>query len=172
MRLLSVGAFSLIWIDYAIVGLISLSAIIGLFRGFVREAFSLLSWIVAVGVAVHFSRDFSVYFDSLISLPSARIAASFAVLFLVTLILGGLINFLISELVEKTGLTGTDRLLGLLFGVARGMVVVAVLVMLAGLTPLPEDPWWRESSLIQPFESLAVWLRDLIPDSMAGYLTY
>jgi len=162
----------LIWIDYAILGLIGLSAIIGLFRGLVREAFSLLTWIVAVAVAVHFSRDFASYFDSLISVPSARIAASFAVLFLVTLILGGLINFLLSELVEKTGLTGTDRLLGLLFGVARGMVVIAVLVVLAGLTPLPEDPWWNEASLIQPFESLAVWLRDQIPDSMAGYLTY
>jgi membrane protein required for colicin V production len=162
----------LIWIDYTILGLICLSAIIGLFRGFVREAFSLLTWIVAVAVSVHFSRDFADYFDTLISVPSARIAASFAVLFLITLLLGGLVNFLISELVEKTGLTGTDRLLGLLFGIARGMVVIAVLVVLAGLTPLPEDPWWNEASLIQPFESLAVWLRDQIPDSMAGYLTY
>ncbi|RLA20152.1 MAG: CvpA family protein [Gammaproteobacteria bacterium] len=162
----------MIWIDFAILGLIAISAIIGLFRGFVREAFSLLTWIVAVGVALHFSRDFTVYFDSFISLPSARVAASFVVLFLVTLILGGFISYLIAELVDKTGLTGTDRLLGLLFGIARGMVVIAVLVVLAGLTPLPEDPWWKESSLIQPFESLAVWLRSHIPDSMAGYLTY
>jgi membrane protein required for colicin V production len=162
----------LIWIDYAIIGLISLSAIIGLFRGFVREAFSLLTWIIAVGIAVHFSRDFAPYFESLISLPSARVAASFAALFFVSLILGGLVNYLIAELVEKTGLTGTDRLLGLLFGIARGMVVVSVLVVLAGLTPLPEDPWWNEASLIQPFESLAVWLRELIPGSMAGYLSY
>lgn len=137
-----------------------------------REAFSLLAWIVAVAVAIHFSRDFSTYFTSVISLPSARIAASFIILFLVTLILGGLLNFLLAELVEKTGLSGTDRLLGLLFGIARGAVVIAVLVMLGGLTPLPEDPWWNEAQLIQPFESLAIWLRGFIPDSMAGYLTY
>lgn len=162
----------MIWIDYAILGLIGLSAFIGLFRGFVREAFSLLTWLVACGVALHFSRDFSVYLDTLVSLPSARIALSFAILFFTALILGGLVNYLLTELVEKTGLTGTDRFLGLLFGIGRGMVVVAVLIMLAGLTPLPEDPWWREASLIQPFESLAIWLRDQIPDSMAGYLNY
>ena len=162
----------MIWIDYAILGLIGISLIIGLIRGFVKEAFSLAVWVVAIWVGLNFSREFSGFLASMISLPSARIAAAFAILFLITLIVGGLIGFLLGELVKKTGLTGSDRFAGMLFGIVRGMVVVAVCVMLAGLTPLPEDSWWQESVLIPPFQSLAMWLRDLIPSGVAGYVNY
>ncbi len=162
----------MIWIDYTIVGLILISSVIGLLRGFFREAFSLVIWVAAIWIGLTFSREFSVYFDALISYPSARIATAFAVLFFMTLILGGLISYLLGELVKKTGLTGTDRFVGMFFGIARGMVVVAIIIMLAGLTPLPEDPWWKESTLIPPFQSLAVWLRDHIPSGMAGYVNY
>jgi membrane protein required for colicin V production len=93
-------------------------------------------------------------------------------LFVMTLVLGGLISFLLGVLVNKTGLTGTDRFAGMIFGIVRGMVVVSILVMLAGLTPLPEDSWWKESKLIPPFQSLALWLRDHIPSGLAGYIKY
>ncbi|MEN8259943.1 MAG: CvpA family protein [Pseudomonadota bacterium] len=163
---------SLIWIDYAILGLIFISATIGLMRGFVREAFSLISWVLAVGVGLAFSRDFSRLLESSITYPSARIAAAFAILFFATLILGGLLGYLLTQMVQKTGLTGSDRFAGLIFGIARGLLVVSVLVLLAGLTPLPEDPWWRESVLVEPFQSLADWLRDRLPAGVAGYVNY
>lgn len=162
----------MIWVDYAIIGLILISSVIGLLRGFVREAFSLVIWVVAIWVGLTFSREFSGFLNGMISYPSARIAAAFAVLFFVTLILGALVSDLLSELVKKTGLTGSDRFAGMIFGIARGLVVVSIVVMLAGLTPLPEDSWWRESLLIPPFQSLAVWLRDHIPSGMAGYVNY
>jgi len=162
----------MIWIDYAIVGLIGISLVIGLIRGFVKEAFSLAMWGVAIWVGLNFSREFSGFLVSVVSLPSARIAAAFAILFLITLMLGGLIGLLLGELVKRTGLTGSDRFAGMLFGIIRGMVVVAVCVMLAGLTPLPEDSWWKESVLIPPFQSLAMWLRDQIPSGVAGYVNY
>ncbi len=161
-----------VWIDYAIAGIIAISAVAGLMRGFIKEAFALLTWIVAVWVGMQYSRDLSPILQHTISYPSARIAVAFAILFFATLILGGLINFLLSQLVEKTGLTGSDRLVGMGFGIVRGAVLVAVLVMLAGLTPLPEDPWWKQSSLIPPFQSLAVWLKDHIPSSLAGHINY
>ncbi|MGR9073438.1 MAG: CvpA family protein [Gammaproteobacteria bacterium] len=162
----------MIWIDYAISGLIAISAIIGLVRGFVREAFALLTWAVAIWVGFTFSRNFSGFLESTVSYPSARIALSFAVLFFLTLIIGSLVGFLMGELVKKTGLTGSDRFLGMIFGIARGVLVVAVLVVLGGLTPLPEDPWWRESKLIPPFQSAALWLRNRLPEGMAGYVKY
>ncbi|MGZ4960410.1 MAG: CvpA family protein [Methylomonas sp.] len=161
-----------VWIDYVIAGIICVSAVMGLVRGFVREAFALLTWIVAAWVGMQYSRDLSPILQNTISYPSARIALAFAILFLATLILGGLINFLLSQLVEKTGLTGSDRLVGMVFGIVRGAVLVAVLVMLAGLTPLPEDPWWKQSLLIPPFQSLAIWLKDHIPSSLAGHINY
>jgi len=162
----------MIWIDYAILALIFISLVIGLFRGLIKEAFSLFTWIVAIWIGLSFSRELSAFLEPMISYPSARIAASFALLFFLTLILGGIISYLLNELVKKTGLTGTDRFAGMLFGIARGMVVVAVLVMLAGMTPLPEDSWWKKSTLIPPFQSLAVWLSDQIPSGMASYINY
>lgn len=162
----------MIWIDYAIIGLIVISSIIGLFRGFIREAFSLAIWIVAIWVGLTFSREFSSFLEGIISYPSARIAAAFAALFFVTLILGALISYLLGELVKKTGLTGSDRFAGMIFGIARGLIVVAIIIMLAGLTPLPEDSWWKESVLIPPFQSLAIWLHDHIPSGLAGYVKY
>lgn len=162
----------MIWVDYFIIGLITLSAAIGLWRGFVREAFSLALWVLAGWVGLTFSREFSVYLEPSLSYPSARIAAAFGALFIATLLLGGMLGFLIGKLVSATGFSGTDRLVGLMFGVARGAVIVAMLVLLAGLTPLPEDPWWKESRLIPPFQKLSLWLRDQLPSGLAGYVAY
>ncbi len=162
----------MIWIDYAIVALIVISSTIGLFRGFVKEAFSLLIWVAAIWIGLNFSREFSVFLESMISYPSARIAAAFALLLLITLILGSIIGYLLGELVEKTGLTGSDRFAGMIFGIFRGMVVVSLFIMLAGLTPIPEDPWWRESVLIPPFQALAIWLREHVPSGLAGHINY
>ncbi len=162
----------MIWVDYAIIGLIVISSIIGLLRGFVKEAFSLCLWVVAIWVGLTFSREFSGFLDGLISQPSVRIACAFIALFLVTLILGAMIGYLLGELVKKTGLSGSDRFAGMIFGIARGLVVTSIIIMLAGLTPLPEDSWWKESQLIPPFQSLAVWLREHIPSGVAGYVNY
>jgi membrane protein required for colicin V production len=149
----------MIWIDYAITFVVIVSAIIGLMRGFIKEAFALLTWVVAIGVGMHYSRDFAVLLQKTISYPSARIATAFAILFFLTLILGSLISFILNHLIEKTGLTG-------------GAILVSLMVMMAGITPLPDDPWWSQSLLIPPFQSLAVWLKDLIPSDMAGYIHY
>ncbi len=162
----------MIWVDYTIIGLILISSVIGLLRGLIREAFSLVIWVVAIWIGLTFSREFSGFLEGVIEYPSARIAVAFAALFFITLILGALISYLLGELVKKTGLTGSDRFAGMIFGIARGLVVVAIIIMLAGLTPLPEDSWWKESVLIPPFQALAVWLRDHIPSGMAGYVNY
>ncbi len=153
----------MIWIDYAIIGLIALSAVFGLTRGFIREAFSLLGLGVAIWVSMQYGKALAGHFDKVIPVPSVRLVAAFAVLFITTLMLAGLVARLLSQLVMTTGLTGTDRIVGLLFGAGRGIVIVALLVFLGGLTPLPNDPWWKESKLIPSFQSLALWLRDRLP---------
>lgn len=163
---------NLVWIDYCIAGIIGLSAVIGLLRGLIREVFSLCAWIAAVWIGLRFSRDFSVYLDTLIPLPSARMATSFGALFFASLILASLIAFVLHKLVQSTGLTGTDRLAGMVFGIGRGIVVISVLVLLAGITPLPADPWWKQSALIPPFQSLALWLRDQLPSDFGSYVRF
>jgi membrane protein required for colicin V production len=79
---------------------------------------------------------------------------------------------LLGESIKTTKLTFTERLGGMIIGVFRGMVIVVVLVMLAGLTALPNDLWWKESKLLPPFQIGAIWLRDHIPSGLAEYVHY
>lgn len=156
----------MIWVDYVIIGIIALSALISLVRGFMREALSLAVWVAAFWIAWTFFRELADHLTWL-SLPSVRLGAALAMLFIATLIVGGMVNFLVGQLVEKTGLSGTDRLIGMLFGAARGILLVTLLILLAGLTPLPEDPWWKSSQLIGYFQELAIWLKSLLPADLS-----
>ena len=160
----------MIWVDFAIIGIIALSAIIGLARGFIREVLSLAIWVVAVFAAWTFHRTLAEQLTPWLSTPSVRIGVAFIVLVLVVLILGAILGQILSTLIEKTGLTGTDRLLGVVFGAARGALLVAVLVYLAALTPMPDDPWWKESQLIGHFQTLADRMLALIPPEVEAKL--
>ena len=79
---------------------------------------------------------------------------------------------MISSLVEKTGLTGTDRSLGIIFGLVRGVAIVTLLVLIAGATPMPEDSWWQSSLLLEHFEKMAIWLQTLLPADIAEYIHF
>ncbi len=158
-------------VDYFILGIIVVSSLLGLIRGFVREAFSLAAWLLAFWVSWTFFRDFSIYLEW-ITIHSARLAVSFGLLFLVALMLGALVNYLIVHLVNKTGLSGMDRIIGLAFGAARGVLLVTIIVLLAGLTLFPNDQWWHQSELIGYFETFAIWLRDLLPPDIARKFSY
>lgn len=156
----------------AILGIILLSALISLARGFVREAFSLAVWVLAFWVSWSFFRDLEVPLQAWIGSPTARLGIAFAALMIATLTIGGLVNYLIIQLVERTGMSGTDRLIGMVFGAARGILLVAVLVLLAGLTPLPNESWWLKSTLVGYFQELSFWLLDLLPPEFADRFRY
>lgn len=97
----------------AILAIIAISSLISLKRGFVKEALSLLTWIIAGAVAWMFGGSLSQYLEAYIQTPSARVIAGCAILFVATLLVGAMINFLIGELIRVTGLSGTDRFLGM-----------------------------------------------------------
>lgn len=158
----------MIWVDIVIPGIIAISALFSLMRGFVREALSLAGWVAAFWVALTFAKDFADLLLAGISAPSLRMVVSFTILFVVTLVITALLNRLAGQLVTRTGLSGTDRMIGMIFGVARGVVVVSVLVLLAGMTTMPQDPWWQESVLIDVFHKLAMWLRYTVAPELSG----
>lgn len=160
----------MLWIDYVIIGIIALSAIISIVRGFVKEVLSLVAWILAFWVALTFSPQFSVLLSDYISTPSISLFTAFSGLFIVTLILSALVNNLIAAIVVKTGLSGTDRMLGVLFGLLRGVAIVTLLVLLAAATPMPNDAWWQNAVLIEHFEKLAIWVRQFLPAGLAQYV--
>lgn len=160
------------WIDLVIVGIIALSLLISLFRGFIKESISLATWIVAIWLAWIFHPQLAELMVDWINAPTVRLGVAFAALFVATLIVGGLINFVLGQLVERTGLSGTDRSLGAVFGIARGVLVVAVLVLLAGLTPLPKEPFWQQSALLGYFQDMAIWMRGFLPPEIASNFVY
>lgn len=153
----------MIWVDYVIIGIIALSAIIGLARGLIREVIALAVWIMAALVAWMFYVPVADQLTPWIETPSVRLAAAVLILVFGVLIVGAIVAHVLSVLVDKTGLTGTDRLLGVVFGAGRGAVLVALLVFLAQLTPMAEDPWWSQSRLLPKFQLLADLMLDMIP---------
>ncbi len=151
------------WLDLAILIIILLSALISLIRGFVKESISLLTWIVAGVLAFRYFTPMSSLLEPYVSAPTIRAIAAFALLFVSTLIVGAIVNFIMSQLVSKTGLSGTDKALGVVFGAARGVLIVTMVVLLASLTPMPEASWWQESATVGMFQQLAEWVKAIIP---------
>lgn len=156
------------WVDYFIIALILVSAIVSLMRGFLRELLALLVWVVAAVVAFLF-HDLLAERMPWIEVQGMRTLVAFTLLFLLCMILGALLSFLISSVFEKAGISGTDRLLGGLFGAMRGALVVVLLVLLAGALPLRERPWWQESVLIGHFAAAAHYLKERLPPDVASY---
>lgn len=152
------------WVDYCIIGLIAFSALISLIRGFVREAVSLATWVAAFFAAFKFSTPLSDYFADTIQSPTLRLIIIFAVIFFFVLLLGAIFNFMLSQMVDRTGLSGTDRILGIIFGVTRGVFLVGVFILLGNITTFNKDTWWSNSQLIPHFQGLSHWLQSFVPE--------
>ena len=160
------------WLDFSFIGIIGISIIISLFRGLFKEVFSLLIWVGAFWAAYHFVDIGAGAISGFIELPSARHLIAFVGIFLTTLIVGGMLNFLISKLVTKTGLSGTDRFFGMFFGALRGLIVIIAFTFFIKATPLSEDPWWQESKLSPHFSKLSEWVRVRMPENFSGYFSF
>lgn len=156
--------------DVAILAICLISMLVSLFRGFIREAFSLLVWVLAIYAGLMAANPLSERMQPWIEMPSVRVIIAFVGVFVLVLIVGGLINYLLGKLVASTGLSGTDRLVGALFGAVRGVAIVLVAVIIARFTPFTEDPWWQESRLLPEFERLAVFAVSRFPDSVREYV--
>jgi len=156
--------------DYIVLAIIAISILVGAIRGFVKEAFSLAVWAAAFLIAFQYSGALAMHLENHIELPSARTSLAFAGLFILVLLVGGLLTFLVGKLVEKTGLSGTDRLLGGVFGGVRGLALVLAIMLFAGLTPVPQDPWWHQSRTIQSLMPLALWSAQYLPDYILEHL--
>lgn len=148
--------------DYVILGTIAVSMALSLMRGFAIEALSLASWVAAFIIARLFSLPLAVLMTDLIDPPSARQPVAFVVLFILTLVVGALIKHLAKEVVKVTGLSGTDRALGSVFGAIRGaLLVVVCLAVLSRTTQMPGDPWWQHSLLIPHFLMVENWTAEM-----------
>lgn len=158
-------------IDWVILAVVAISALISIKRGFVKEMFSLASWITAFVIARIFSAHLDVLLAQWIQTPSARYGAAFALLFSATLMIGAMINHLVAEFVKATGLSSTDRMFGTVFGIVRGLILVTAAVYGLQMTPVSKDPWWVDSFFIPHFEMMVVWSKDILPGATETLLT-
>jgi membrane protein required for colicin V production len=160
----------MIWADWVLLAALVASIVIGVLRGFTREFFGLISWIVAIAAALLLAPHAMGMLESYVSTPSLRIAASYAVVFFGFLVLGAIVTTVITALVRKNAQLSTiDRMVGGGFGLIRGVLIGVVMVWLVGLTPARQDPWWKESMTIPAFEWLANGFRSILPEKWARY---
>lgn len=149
------------WADWLIIAIIVVSSLISIKRGFIKEAISLFIWFLAFFIAVAFQERLAILLEASIASVSLRYMVSFGLLFAATIVVGSMVNYLLGELVRMTGLSGTDRLFGMVFGMARGLIVVmALLILIPMAIPAPDEVWWRESLLIPQLLLMEQWCRD------------
>ncbi len=156
------------WFDLVIIVIIIISALISLVRGFVKESISLASWLVAGFIAFRYFTPLAGLLEPYIESPTIQTGTAFSILFVCTLIIGATVNFMASHMVAKTGLSGTDKSLGMVFGAARGVLIITMLVLLAGLTPMPNETWWQDSATVEYFAEIAIWIKEILPQDVAG----
>ena len=158
--------------DIAILCAILLPTIVGVIYGFLNIIFSLISWLVSLGLAVKLVPYFSPLLDNYVDTPILRIILVFIALFILCLLIMSSLSYFVIKLLGKTGLTAADRILGLFFGMGLGVLVVAVVVFLAGFTAFPKEIWWKESKLMKPFEILSIWGSNYLGEAVTKYHSY
>lgn len=159
-------------LDLAVVVLIGLSVLFALWRGAVREVLSLAAWVIAFFAAKLLAPGIAGWFAPLSSYENARLGAAWVTVFVVVLIVVSIVAILLSGAVKSIGLGFVDRVLGALFGLARGLVIVTLLVLVSGLTSVPKTEAWQKAVLRPTVESLGVFARSFLPEGLAKYVKF
>lgn len=157
-------------LDFLIIGIVAVSLGVGMFRGFVREVLSLSSWVGAIWVSYTYVMDVAVLLTPYIEQPPLRVVAAFAGLFVFALIVFSLLGYLIYRLIAVAGISGIDRSLGLLFGIARGCIIVSIMIMVATFMDFNSQPWWKGSLLVNYFDPVTDMIRSLLPEEVATFV--
>lgn len=155
------------WIDIAAMVVVVLSLLLGVMRGLVREIFSLTAWVLAAVIAAVYGPWVAKYVPPLIPGPLFATVAGFLIVFVVVLIAAGIIGLLLTRMIRAAGLGAGDRFLGGVFGVLRGVIIMAIAVMIASLTPLTQEVVWKSSVVVPPLEGLVVALRPYLPNAIS-----
>jgi membrane protein required for colicin V production len=160
------------WLDYAVFGVFAASVLWGAWRGLVREVIGVLGWVIAFLAANLFAGPLGPTLPEFIPTPELKVLAAFLGIFVSVLIVSTLLGLLLSKLAQAVGLGGLNSVLGGLFGVARGVVIVLAVALVAGLTSVPQQAFWRESASGYWMGRVALALKPWLPQTLTKRLRY
>ncbi len=158
--------------DLAIIGVLALSVLLAFFRGITRELIALVAWVAGIVAALTFAPMVGGWLPELGGNPAVRYLLAFAVIVIVALLVGACVAWPLRSFIWKAGLGFADRFLGAVFGLARGVVVILLFVLVAGLTTLPRHEWWQNAALALPLAAAALAIAPWLPPEWAGALDY
>lgn len=160
------------WIDLAIIVIVGISMLTGLFRGLVKEVIALITWIVAIWLAMHYTDSFSNILTPYIKDQKIRSAMTFIDITLSVLIVGAILNAILSFIFKRAGMSGTDRLFGLGFGFLRGVLIIGLVMMIVDMTSLPVKEYRHDSVLYSKFDPLELFLKEHMSDYIQQVLLF
>jgi membrane protein required for colicin V production len=152
--------------------ILAISVVLGLLRGLLKEVLSLVAYASAFLAAIWWGPTVAEWFTQWISQPFVSMALAYLGVFIAVLLSIGMINMTLAALLSKTGLTPADHGLGAMFGLLRGVLFVLVLVILAGYTPLPEEPWWKNAMFSKQVVSAVQQIKLKLPPPVNDWLPY
>lgn len=158
--------------DYILLGVLAVSALIGMWRGLVSEVISLLAWVVALVAAWRYAGDAAKLLSGIVSDPAWRHVAGFAFVFIALMLLAAFLRFLLRELLKVVGLGPADRLFGALFGLARGLAIAFAAVALGGLIGMAREPWWANALFAPPMETAVISAKPWLPVAVADRIRF
>jgi membrane protein required for colicin V production len=158
--------------DYVVIAIIVASLLLGVWRGVVGELIAVAAWILAFFAARWLGPEIGETFFTRIGDLSFRLLAGYVAVFLGVLVLMALGRLAISGMIRALGLTLSDRMLGLVFGLARGLLIVFILVALGGMTSLPQQDWWARAELAPPLETAVLAARPWLPEDIAKRIKF
>lgn len=158
--------------DYVVLVVMGLSVLLAVLRGGVSEMVSLGAWVLAFWLAQHYSPALAALLPPEVPGPELRLIAGFVGIFLGVWFVSAIVRLTLSQFIRAVGLGPLDRLMGALFGLARGLIIVLALVIVCGMTPLPRQPIWRNAMFSPPLEALALTLRPWLPTTLARQIRY
>jgi len=158
--------------DFVVIGIIGLSTVFAFARGFVRVVISLMAWVVALVAAFQYADALAAWLPALGDAPRVRYIGAFVLIIVVVLLVGALLGWLLSRLVRAVGLGFLDRSLGAVLGLARGLLIVVIGVLIAGLTTFPQQEWWRHAMFAPALVDAALSLRPWLPQGWAQQLAF
>lgn len=156
------------WLDIGIILIIAVSVLIATIRGFMREVVALATWIGAFVVSLTFANHLAPLLPDFVQPDLVRQGVAWFILFVATMVVGSLVNFLLNSMVEKSGLSAANRSLGALFGVLRGVLIVVALILLGSMIELPKTDWWQSAKLLPYFQNGTVWVLELLPSDFSA----